>query len=144
MKIGRFVTLVLVMASASTAAQTITDGDTLKQGGVIYRLWGIDSPELAQICADGWPAGRMAATRLQALTAGKSIVCQERDRDRYALNRLCATGYDGADCGPRIMSADRFGDRIFLKTCGHPLRVEPWKPLSASRFGGMTSRARTR
>ena len=24
------------------AAQTITDGDTLKQGGIIYRLWGID------------------------------------------------------------------------------------------------------
>ena len=85
-----------------------------------------------QVCPDGWLAGSLATTRLQALTAGRSIVCQEKDRDRYALNRLCATGYDGADCGPRIMSADRFGDRIFLKTCGHPLRVEPWKPLSAS------------
>jgi endonuclease YncB( thermonuclease family) len=25
----------------------------------------------------------MAATRLQALTSGRSIVCQEKDRDRY-------------------------------------------------------------
>jgi endonuclease YncB( thermonuclease family) len=25
----------------------------------------------------------MAATRLRALTAGRSIVCQEKDRDRY-------------------------------------------------------------
>jgi endonuclease YncB( thermonuclease family) len=25
----------------------------------------------------------LAATRLQALTAGRSIVCQEKDRDRY-------------------------------------------------------------
>jgi hypothetical protein len=28
-------------------------------------------------------AGRMAATRLQALTAGRSIVCREKDRDQY-------------------------------------------------------------
>ena len=65
------------------AGQTITDGDTLKQGGVTYRLWGIDAPELAQTCADGWPAGKLAATRLQALTAGRSVVCQEKDRDRF-------------------------------------------------------------
>lgn len=25
-------------------AQTITDGGTLRQGGVTYRLWGIDAP----------------------------------------------------------------------------------------------------
>jgi hypothetical protein len=60
------------------------------------------------------------------------LSARRRTATADALNRLCATGYDGADCGPRIMSADRFGDRIFLKTCGHPLRVEPWKPLSAS------------
>jgi len=73
----------LLVFALPVAAQTITDGDTLKQGGVTYRLWGIDAPELAQTCPDGWPAGRMAATRLQALTAGNSIVCQEKDHDRY-------------------------------------------------------------
>lgn len=65
------------------AAQTITDGDTIKQGGVIYRLWGIDAPEAKQDCPDGWPAGRMATTRLLALTGGRRIVCEEKDRDRY-------------------------------------------------------------
>ena len=80
----------------SRAAAQITDGDTLKQGGVTYRLWGIDAPELAQTCPDGWPAGRMAATRLQALTAGRSIVCQEKDRDRYGRTvSICrASGED--------------------------------------------------
>lgn len=73
----------LVALGTAAVAQSITDGDTLKQGGVTYRLWGIDAPELAQTCTDGWPAGRLAATRLQALTAGRSIVCQEKDRDRY-------------------------------------------------------------
>ena len=38
------------------AAQTVTDGDTIKQGGVIYRLWGIDAPELRQ----AWPDGAVA------------------------------------------------------------------------------------
>ena len=53
MKIGKFVTLVLVLASAPAAAQTVTDGDTLKQGGATYRLWGIDAPEAKQVCPDG-------------------------------------------------------------------------------------------
>ena len=77
-------------------AQTITDGDALKQGGVTYRLWGIDAPEAKQVCADGWPAGSLAATRLQALTAGRSIVCQEKDRDRYGrIVAICrASGED--------------------------------------------------
>jgi len=51
-------------------AQTITDGDTIKHNGVIYRFWGIDAPESKQSCADGWPAGSLATTQLQALIAG--------------------------------------------------------------------------
>lgn len=73
----------LVLLSLPAAAQSITDGDTFRQSGVTYRIWGIDAPELAQTCPDGWPAGRFAATRLQALTVGRAITCQEKDRDRY-------------------------------------------------------------
>jgi endonuclease YncB( thermonuclease family) len=42
------------------------------------------------------PAGSLAATRLQALTAGRSIVCQEKDRDRYGrIVAICrASGED--------------------------------------------------
>lgn len=90
-----FGTLAFVLA-CSSHAQTITDGDTLKQGGVTYRLWGIDAPEAKQVCPDGWPAGSFATTRLKALTAGRPIVCQEKDRDRYGrIVAICrASGED--------------------------------------------------
>lgn len=83
MKAGSSLALVAMAIAVPTLAQPVTDGDTIRVGGVAHRLHGIDAPELAQMCPDGWPAGRMAATRLQALTAGRSIICQEKDRDRY-------------------------------------------------------------
>jgi endonuclease YncB( thermonuclease family) len=87
-----------LIVTNSAVAQTITDGDTLKQGGLTYRLWGIDAPEAKQVCADGWPAGSLATTRLQALTAGRSIVCQEKDRDRYGrIVAICRVS--GEDLG---------------------------------------------
>jgi endonuclease YncB( thermonuclease family) len=94
-KLGALAAIV-VAAAVPAGAQSITDGDTLKQAGITYRLWGIDAPEEKQVCPDGWPAGSLATTRLQALTAGRSIVCQEKDRDRYGrIVAICrASGED--------------------------------------------------
>lgn len=77
-------------------AQAVTDGDTLKVGSTIYRLWGIDAPEAKQDCPDSWPAGRMATTRLLALIRGKTIVCEKKDTDRYGRTvAICrASGED--------------------------------------------------
>lgn len=84
------------MSYVPASAQTITDGDTLKLNGTIYRLWGIDAPETKQDCPDGWPAGRLATTRLQALIQGKTVVCEAKDRDRYGRTvAICrASGED--------------------------------------------------
>jgi endonuclease YncB( thermonuclease family) len=88
--------IALAAATAPASAQTVTDGDTLKLNGTTYRLWGIDAPESKQACADGWPAGSLATTRLQALISGRSVVCQEKDRDRYGrVVAICrASGED--------------------------------------------------
>ena len=87
-----------ILASLPTGAfaQSITDGDTLKLNGTIYRLWGIDAPETKQDCPDGWPAGRLATTRLLALIQGKSVVCETKDKDRYGRTvAICrASGED--------------------------------------------------
>ncbi|WP_020699584.1 thermonuclease family protein [Reyranella massiliensis] len=86
------------------AAQTITDGDTLRMNGVTYRLHGIDAPEAKQDCPDGWPAGRMATTRLQELISGRTVICQEKDRDRYG--RTVAVCRAGAEDIGAIMVRD--------------------------------------
>jgi endonuclease YncB( thermonuclease family) len=80
----------------TSGAAAVIDGDTLRLGKERFRLHGIDAPESKQRCGDGWPAGSLATTRLQALTAGRSIVCQEKDRDRYGrIVAICrASGED--------------------------------------------------
>lgn len=88
----------LLLAPAAVYSQTITDGDTLKLNGTTYRLWGIDAPETKQDCPDGWPAGRLATTRLLALTQGKTVVCEAKDTDRYGRTvAICRAG--GEDLG---------------------------------------------
>ena len=87
-------------------AQTIADGDTIKLGGTTYRLWGIDAPEMKQDCPDGWPAGRLATTHLQSLIAGRNVLCERRDTDRYGRTvAVCRAG--GEDLGA-IMVRDGY------------------------------------
>ena len=88
----------LAVSAASSHAQTITDGDTLRVNGVTYRLHGIDAPETKQVCDDGWPAGNLATTRLQTLITGRTVVCEKRDQDRYGRTiAICRA--NGEDLG---------------------------------------------
>lgn len=97
----RVMALLMLLAwllAPPAAAQTIADGDTIKQGGVTYRLWGIDAPEIPQTCPDGWPAGRLATTQLQTLIKGRPDVCEAKDTDRYGRTvAVCRVG--GEDLG---------------------------------------------
>jgi endonuclease YncB( thermonuclease family) len=51
------------LMATSAAAQTITDGDTLRFPDKHVRLWGIDAPEIHQEC-NGWHAGIEASRKL--------------------------------------------------------------------------------
>ena len=86
MKVGTFtagiVGIVLLASRAASQTPVATDGDAIPMDGRPYRLWGIDAPERPQECPDGWPAGRMALTRLQELVRNKYVVCQRTGSDR--------------------------------------------------------------
>lgn len=73
------------LAATETAAGqnlTVIDGDTLQSGGDIIQLYGIDAPELGQLCrreGKPWQCGVEAAFALQKLIAlsGTAVICED-------------------------------------------------------------------
>lgn len=84
--------------SLKGAAARIVDGDTFYLEGVEtrLRLWGVDAPEKDQ------PGAAEATQALTQLLAGRTLACEEMDRDRYARIVARCTLDDGRDIA-RIM-----------------------------------------
>lgn len=87
----------------------VVDGDTLRLEGRTYRLWGIDAPDLIQVCqrdGQGYACGREAAAYLRMLlvpdpelaqNAGAGsvprLVCEPRTSDQYGRTAaICRLG----------------------------------------------------
>lgn len=100
--IARACAISALFLSVPAAAQTITDGDTLKLNGTTYRLFGIDAPEMKQWCGN-YPAGVMATGQLEYLIKGaKEVVCEPKDTDRYGrIVAVCRA--DGRDLGRQMV-----------------------------------------
>jgi endonuclease YncB( thermonuclease family) len=62
-------------------ASDIIDGDTLRMGDVLLRLWGVAAPELSGSCPPAMhvSCGRFARARLIELTDGKLVACRQPD-----------------------------------------------------------------
>lgn len=91
-------------ASPAFADVMVTDGDSLEINGERIRLFGVDAPEHAQTCADGWPAGAEATAHLSRLIAGRKVECRLVERDRYDRSvSVCFA--DGDDLGAAMVSA---------------------------------------
>jgi len=63
--------LLLAMVGPGLAAEiAVTDGDTFRLDRTIYRLDGVDAPEIDQLCfdesGDVWPCGGTARDRVSA------------------------------------------------------------------------------
>ena len=98
----------------------VVDGDTLRVEGRTYRLWGIDAPELIQVCqrdGQGYACGREAAAYLRMLLvpepvigesatpgAAPQLVCVPRTSDQYGRTAaLCRLG--DKDLGAEMVRA---------------------------------------
>jgi endonuclease YncB( thermonuclease family) len=84
--------LLLAMVSPSLAAEiVVTDGDTLRLDGTIYRLDGIDAPEIDQTClnehGDVWPCGVAARDRLNASIGNRAVRCEDKGPDPVYKHR---------------------------------------------------------
>jgi endonuclease YncB( thermonuclease family) len=62
-------------------AQTVTDGDSLVVQGERIRLFGIDAPELSQVCAGGWRAGEESKRALARIIGETLVDCQAITKD---------------------------------------------------------------
>ncbi|SEN94776.1 nuclease homologue [Gemmobacter aquatilis] len=87
------------LALCLTAALTVTDGDTIRDGALRIRLWGIDAPELQD------PRGPASRAYLRALIDGQPVACDPRNADRYG--RTVATCHlpDGRDLACEMVRA---------------------------------------
>ncbi|MGD9894851.1 MAG: thermonuclease family protein [Dehalococcoidia bacterium] len=95
---------IVLFASPAFADVTVTDGDTIRQHGATFRLHGIDAPEYRQTCADGWPAGIVAASALREMVRDRRVICEPRSTDRYGRTvALCRA--DGVDIGAEMVRA---------------------------------------
>jgi len=86
----------IVMPSGA-AEIVVVEGDVLRVGGKLVRLWGIDAPEPGQQCLkDGqpWYPAPEAAAALQRLVATMPrLKCEEREKDRRGRSvAICRHG----------------------------------------------------
>jgi len=94
-----------VLSGTGAMAQTVIDGDTIEYKGVVLRLWGLDAPEKAQTCGDGWAAGKAAADYLAQLMQGKTVSCtlKSAPNDEKVHYGLCKA--DKQDINAAMVSA---------------------------------------
>lgn len=75
-----------VSTRSNNGQAKVNDGDTLTVQGQRIRLRGIDAPEYQQTCKVGakdYPCGRQALQALAKMVAGREVVCDGWQKDRY-------------------------------------------------------------
>jgi endonuclease YncB( thermonuclease family) len=72
---------------AGAADLRIVDGDTLRLGDRMLRLYGVDAPERGQPCTDAqgalYDCGAAAAAALARLVGERGVECRLQGRDRF-------------------------------------------------------------
>jgi endonuclease YncB( thermonuclease family) len=99
-----------LLAAGSGKAETIVqDANSIVVDGVVFRLDGIDAPELDQICidesGDSWPCGKEARNRLAALIGDRVVHCDTKSIDPGSNKRtgVCRIGAENISLSQRLV-----------------------------------------
>jgi endonuclease YncB( thermonuclease family) len=112
------------------------DGDTIRAAnGAVYRLFGIDAPELAQTCTEAngktWLCGRAAKAKLTTLIKGGNVTCESRATDRFGRIVSVCSAQGVPDLGEAMV---RDGYAIDLGgAAGNPYRDAEAEAQTAKR-----------
>ena len=117
--------LLLIAAAASFACLNPThhDGDAIRCAGAgkAMRLDSIDAPEMPGACRPGrdcTPGDPYAARdHLAALTAGRNVICEQRDTDHYG-RRIVRCSADGVDLSCAMVADGYAVERYSPLNCG--------------------------
>ena len=123
--------LVAAILAPPASATPVSSAGSVAVGGTTYALWGIEAPEPAQTCANGWPAGRLAERALAELTEGKTVTCEPRDKDRAGRTAAVCTA-DGLDLGEAMVRQGMAWSRLGV---AHGYVVQ--EAQAASRYLGV-------
>ncbi|WP_284423464.1 MULTISPECIES: thermonuclease family protein [unclassified Bradyrhizobium] len=100
------------LSPALGAGTIVRSGDTIQLGDTVFRLDGIDAPEVDQLCiddhADPWSCGVEAREQLTKLIGGRSVRCDDLGPDKPLKTRkigLCTVDGDKASLNLQIARA---------------------------------------
>ncbi|MBP8234840.1 MAG: thermonuclease family protein [Rhizorhabdus sp.] len=102
-----WISFALAAQVAFSGPAAVVDGDTLHVRGERVRLFGVDAPELSQMCGAGTSkvaCGQLAAQWLKSRVEGRVLRCARVDTDRYG-RVVARCSLDGADVGLAIVEA---------------------------------------
>jgi endonuclease YncB( thermonuclease family) len=99
-----FIFLLSITVPAVTKKVQVIDGDTIDIGTIKYRFFGIDAPEIKQICEKDnkkIQCGILAKNFLKNKISDKIPICITKDKDRY--QRLIAECFINNESLSRFM-----------------------------------------
>lgn len=83
--------LAMLIGRSAAAQVTAVSGDTLRVGGTLFRLDGVDAPELDQVCLNDkgavWACGTAARDALASALDKHAVDCDDRGADPLLPSR---------------------------------------------------------
>lgn len=86
----------ILISCLSSFAVDVVDGDTFKDNGSVYRIWGIDTPE------QGQPWAEVATATLSAMLQKGELLAEKRGTSHGRI--VAAIAVDGKDVGLMLIS----------------------------------------